>query len=63
MGEKKQKARKCPWCGEAGEPQIKVMKKTYGEVMERRCSSCGKVLAAYLEGEGNFLPKMRSYQN
>ena len=63
MDDKKQKQRKCPWCGEIADAKEKLIKKTYGEVRERRCVNCGKVLAAYLSDEGQFLPKMRSYQN
>ena len=61
MNEKKQKARECPWCGKIAEVEVKLLKKTYGDVVERRCLSCGKILAAYLEGEGEFLPKIRSF--
>jgi phage FluMu protein Com len=61
MGDKTDKARKCPWCNEVSVPEIKSSKKTYGDVTERRCSSCGKILAAYLEAEGDFFPKIRSY--
>ena len=63
MNDKKQKQRKCPWCGEIADVKEKLIKKTHGEVRERRCVNCGKVLAAYLSDEGQFLPKMRSYQN
>jgi ribosomal protein S27AE len=63
MNDKKEKLRKCPWCGEASGTKEKLLKKTYGEVRERRCPNCGKILAAYLADEGQFLPKMRSYQN
>ena len=62
MTEKKQKARKCPWCGEeVSESKVSILKKTYGDVRERRCPNCGEVLAAYLEQEGEFMKKMRSY--
>ena len=61
MNEKTQKGRKCPWCGEMAVPKISILKKKYGDVTERRCTNCGKVLAAYLEQEGEFMKKMRSY--
>ena len=63
MSDNTEKARKCPWCGEETVAKVNHLKKTYGAITERRCSNCGKVLAAYLADEGQFLPKMRSYQN
>jgi phage FluMu protein Com len=54
---------KCPWCKEETVPKVKILKKQYGDVKERRCTKCGKVLAAYLEGEGNFLPKIRTFKD
>jgi phage FluMu protein Com len=53
---------KCPWCGEVvTEPKVKRPKSDYGRVVERRCSKCGKVLAAYLEKEGEFFQGMRAF--
>ena len=53
---------KCPWCGEVVmEPEVRRFKNDYGQVVERRCSKCGKVLAAYLEEKGEFLGEMRTF--
>jgi len=55
---------KCPWCEEivpVSEVKVKKEKNDYGTVVERRCAKCSKVLAAYLEGEGDFLSKMRTF--
>lgn len=52
---------KCPWCEKKIVPKASLLKKGFGDVKERRCSECGKVLAAYLEGEGNFLSKIRTF--
>ena len=57
----KKKERSCPWCGETVIPEVKHYKNDYGDMVERSCSKCGKVLAAYLEEAGDFLMKMRSY--
>ena len=57
----KAKERNCPWCGETVVPEVKHRKNDYGDVVERLCSKCGRVLAAYLEQEGDFLVKMRSF--
>lgn len=55
---------KCPWCGEVGiEPKVNRIKNDYGNVIERRCPKCGKVLAAYLTEEGLFLEKMRTFKD
>ena len=52
---------KCPWCGEGTVPKVSRLKSDYGNTIERRCSLCGKVLAAYLEEEGNFLTGIRTF--
>ena len=53
---------KCAWCGEVvTEPRLKRIKNEYGQVVERRCPKCGKVMAAYLEQEGEFLKDMRTF--
>ena len=53
--------RKCPWCGEASRPKTSLVTKRHGEVRERRCSKCGKILAAYFEEEGEFMSKTRAF--
>jgi len=52
----------CPWCNEKTVPKIEMKKKQHGDVKERRCTECGKVLAAYLEGERDFLPGIRTFE-
>ena len=54
---------RCPWCEKTAAPVLKVLKKTNGRVKERRCTECGKVLAAYLDGEGDFLKAIRKFEN
>ncbi|HEX74959.1 MAG TPA: hypothetical protein G4O12_00085 [Dehalococcoidia bacterium] len=56
-----QKEVKCPWCGQMVVPGVSHSKNDYGDIVERRCSKCGKVLAAYLEEEGDFLPDIRTF--
>jgi len=53
----------CPWCEEKTVPQMVILKKEHGDVRERRCSLCGKVLAAYLAQEGDFMRGVRKFQN
>ena len=55
---------KCPWCGEVTSvSEVKVEHKSsdYGAVIERKCTKCSKVLAAYLDKEGDFLPRIRTF--
>ena len=53
---------RCPWCGEtAVVPKVSLLKKEQGDVRERRCAKCGKVLAAYLESEREFLKEIRTF--
>ena len=51
----------CPWCEEMTVPKVNLVKRKAAEVRERRCSKCNKVLAAYLESEGDFLEKIRTF--
>ena len=37
------------------------LRNDYGTVIERKCPRCDKVLAAYLEEEGEFLADMRNF--
>jgi len=52
---------KCPWCGETTMPKASHSKSDYGDVIERRCTKCDKVLAAYFAQEGDFLPDIRTF--
>lgn len=65
MGEKKtsKNIRKCPWCNEMTASETRLLKKRWGDVRERRCTGCGKVLAAYLVEEGDFMSKIRAFPN
>jgi len=52
---------KCPWCEEMTLPKVSHIKNDYGDLIERRCSKCDKILAAYFEQEGNFLTGARTF--
>ena len=54
---------RCPWCEKEAAPDLKSLNKASGTVNERRCTECGKVLAAYLDGEGDFLKAIRKFEN
>ena len=41
----------CPWCGEKVVPESRIVQRKAGEVIERSCPNCAKVIAAYLNGE------------
>ena len=51
----------CPWCGERVKAEPKVIQRKVAEVVERRCSQCGKVVAAYLEQDRDFMSKIRTF--
>jgi hypothetical protein len=57
------KEMKCPWCSSLGRPRLKITKRGGGDVAERICSKCNQVIAAYLATEGDFLPKIRVFEN
>jgi phage FluMu protein Com len=55
---------RCGWCGDeivAAEAKVSHFKNDYGTVIERECPRCNKLLAAYLEEEGEFLAEMRNF--
>lgn len=55
---------RCGWCAKevaASECKVRRFNNDYGRVIERRCPRCNKVLAAYLESEGDFLIDMRNF--
>ena len=54
---------KCPWCLEKAVPKMQMLKKENGLVRERRCAECGKILAAYLADEGDFISMVRKFDN
>lgn len=53
----------CPWCEKKTIPKVTLLNQENGEVRERRCAACGKVLAAYLLEEGDFMSRIRKFQN
>lgn len=53
----------CPWCEKKSVPKKSVLEKPHGTIGERRCPSCGKVLAAYLVEEGDFMSSIRKFEN
>ncbi len=53
----------CPWCEKKALPELKILEGANGLVKERRCDQCGKLLAAYLDGEGGFLKGIRRFEN
>ena len=53
----------CPWCGTEMVPEKSILKRENGNVRERRCTHCKKVLAAYLVEEGDFMSRIRKFQN
>lgn len=59
MAEEKEK--KCPWCLKTVKAEIREFANDYGHIIERKCPNCRNILAAYLEEEGEFLAKIRSF--
>ncbi len=53
----------CPWCEEKTLPKLATITKEHGTINERRCSLCGKILAAYLKEDGDFFSSIRKYPN
>ena len=51
----------CPWCNEPTVRKEGHQKKIKSDVVEARCDKCGKILAAYKKGEGDFLPRIRVF--
>ena len=54
---------KCPWCEENTVPKICIVEKENGNLRERRCGTCEKIIAAYLVEEGDFINTVRKFEN
>jgi hypothetical protein len=54
---------KCPWCKEKTVLEVCIVEKENGNIKERRCSGCRKIIAAYLVEEGDFLNTVRKFEN
>lgn len=55
---------KCPWCSETipiTGIKVNTIENEHGTIQERRCPRCHRVLASYLEEEGEFMPRMRTF--
>ena len=53
----------CAWCGKENTPKITKDKSDYGDIVVRRCSECGNIMASYLDEKRVILEKVRSFQN
>ena len=51
----------CPWCNELMVPAVSTLSAGDGAVQERKCSNCGRLLAAYLKEAGQFLKRVRTF--
>ncbi|NQT67948.1 MAG: hypothetical protein HQ552_00030 [Desulfobacteraceae bacterium] len=54
---------KCPWCEDTMTPIVRQDSGKFGNINERRCSKCDKILGAYLVEEGDFFPKIKRFAN
>jgi phage FluMu protein Com len=55
---------KCPWCETVDVPvQVSNIQSGVNTIVERRCELCGKIIASYVLGEGDFLPKIRVFES
>jgi len=54
---------KCPWCGSVVSPKVVDKKQGDVAIKESLCPDCNKVLAAYAANEGDFMPRIRVFEN
>lgn len=59
----KEKKFKCPWCEKENIPSVKKEKSDYADIIVRRCSLCGKVVASYLDEPRKVLEKVRTFSD
>ena len=52
----------CPWCANTVVPQVRVFRNDHGDIKERRCPECNKILAAYLDEKRPVLKKVRTFE-
>ena len=53
----------CAWCEKESTPKITREKSDYGDIVVRRCSECGNIMASYLDEKKVILEKVRTFQN
>lgn len=52
----------CPWCEKKTTSEKKILTRDNTQVSERRCEHCDKLLAAYMDSEKGFLPRIRVFE-
>lgn len=53
---------KCAWCERENLPKTTKERSDYGDIIVRRCSLCGKIMASYLDEKIIILDKVRTFQ-
>jgi hypothetical protein len=53
---------KCAWCERENIPKTTKERSDYGDIIVRRCSLCGKIMASYLDEKIIILDKVRTFQ-
>ena len=51
MGNYNEEQRECPWCESSFSPIVEPYQGPHGMMKVSRCSNCGKIISARLEGE------------
>jgi len=54
---------KCAWCEKESIPQTTKERSDYGDIIVRRCSLCGKIMASYLDEKRKILGEVRIFEN
>jgi RNase P subunit RPR2 len=54
---------RCAWCEKETIPDTTKEKSQYGDIVVRRCSQCGNIIASYLDEKRVVLEKVRLFQN
>lgn len=52
----------CPWCAHSVVPEVRIFRNDHGDIKERRCPECKKVLSAYLDEKRPVLNKVRAFK-
>ena len=55
------KSVKCPWCEKGTFVKVSKEKSNYGDIVSRRCSECGNIIASYLDEKNIILEKVRTF--
>jgi transcription elongation factor Elf1 len=51
----------CPWCEKETEATVSKEKSDHADIVVRRCTACGNIVASYLDEGRGVLERVRTF--